>query len=479
MAMVMKYAKTLSIVVLSLLFVLPIAIAAGEFSVQVEPVKSKIDTKGEAVFDVVITNLALKGQKQFRLYTLSYPSWDIATDPLENPIILSVQPGTEVSRRIYVKSLDVKQIGHYVVDLNVRDVATDERITVNMDISVVSKEGTVGQYVPTVIADVDMPEEIDPRTELPITVHLSNQNILDYPNITVILKSDAFERSITTSLDPDEQKEVSLKTGLDPLLPPGEERIDLSLVVGNKVITGPLTGILRVLPYAEIRVVEKKESAFIKSKTYEFATNIPQYDEQIKIPIEGFANLFTNAVPKAKVATDGKSKYLVFTPSLESGNMRIRTTTNYLPLVFIIALAILAALLYSVYRSPISAVKSAGSVEKKGGGLTRMKVILVLKNRSNKAVEKIVVHEQVPNMVEVDAEVSLGTLPPTKILRHQARGSIIQWEIGNLDPSEERVLEYRIRSTLSIIGDFTILPSAIRYSLNKKERVTHSNSVVA
>jgi hypothetical protein len=58
------------------------------------------------------------------------------------------------------------------------------------------------------------------------------------------------------------------------------------------------------------------------------------------------------------------------------------------------------------------------------------------------------------------------------------RGNLIKWNIEMLDRFEERLITYKIKSKLSILGPFKLRPAVIRYeNRNGKISITRSNSV--
>ena len=68
-------------------------------------------------------------------------------------------------------------------------------------------------------------------------------------------------------------------------------------------------------------------------------------------------------------------------------------------------------------------------------------------------------------------------MQPSKILKHEKKGSIIKWSIDELHVGEERVISYRIKSRLPIIGDFTLESAVARFKHQGKERISHSNTL--
>ena len=64
--------------------------------------------------------------------------------------------------------------------------------------------------------------------------------------------------------------------------------------------------------------------------------------------------------------------------------------------------------------------------------------------------------DKIPNIADLEKGLSIGTLHPTKILKHERKGTIIKWLIEQLDAGDERVISYKIKSHLSILGEFRL-----------------------
>ena len=109
-------------------------------------------------------------------------------------------------------------------------------------------------------------------------------------------------------------------------------------------------------------------------------------------------------------------------------------------------------------------------------GISEMKIIIHLKNRTSDVVNNIFISEKIPRLGELIKESYLGTLEPSKILIHEKRGTIVKWELPSLEPFEERIITYRIKSKLSIVGGIRLPPTRVKFDTKKgRERIIFSN----
>ena len=160
--------------------------------------------------------------------------------------------------------------------------------------------------------------------------------------------------------------------------------------------------------------------------------------------------------------------YYVWEGDLETTeSIAINTEFNYRILFYLLIAAIVALVLYFVLRSPVLVVKTAEVIRESEGGVSDLAIKMHIKNRSARILHSIEVRDKVPNLLEVKAEHEVGTLKPTNVLRNEKKGTIIKWSLDKLDGFEERILIYKVRSKLSIIGDFSLPRTVIKY---KKRR---------
>ena len=77
------------------------------------------------------------------------------------------------------------------------------------------------------------------------------------------------------------------------------------------------------------------------------------------------------------------------------------------------------------------------------------------------------VSDRIPRIADIDTNYPVGTMQPSKIIKHDKRGTIIQWVIPTLEAYEERIITYHINSKLKIIGSMRLPNSMVKYK-NKR-----------
>ncbi|MEM5855370.1 MAG: hypothetical protein QW472_03575 [Candidatus Aenigmatarchaeota archaeon] len=132
----------------------------------------------------------------------------------------------------------------------------------------------------------------------------------------------------------------------------------------------------------------------------------------------------------------------------------------------LIAIVLIIVIVYSFTRTFSIRLIKRHVVE---GPLTKEKeitIMLEVRNRTRHEIKDVIVRDFVPSMATVVEK--FDTLRPT--LRRVANGTELVWKIPSLAPGDERVLTYRIKPILEIVGKLR-LPKAYMKFMDKKKEV--------
>ncbi|MBL7054909.1 hypothetical protein ISS05_04080 [Candidatus Woesearchaeota archaeon] len=453
------------------------SVYAISFELSYSPIKDKIEISDVAKFKLEIKNNLNKNQT-FRIYSLDYPVWDVRTEPIVNPIFLDVESNSKNSIELVIDPLDTKNIitGSHFITIRVKSKTTNEALAIPMIVAITSRESLVQGYTPTIITTVNIPKKIDPREEIPIKINLNNQNVINYTDLTIQIDSNLIKDSIKYELGPEEEKALMLTKRLNPLTSPQKDSFAVTVLKGDKVVVNPIVIPVEIIEYTHKDKEEVKKKFLKTEKEIVFYSNNPDYSEEMKIETSLFKILFTSTKPKAKVLKEDDKRYFVWNVKLDENNsMEVIIVENYRILFIAIILAIILVFIYYKYRSPLSIRKEVKNIIKREGGISGLNVILNIKNRGNKKIEAIELKEVIPNITNIEKDISIGTLKPTQILKHEKKGTIVKWVIDNLEVGEERVLSYKIRHRFPILGDFNLPSATAKFKCNRKEIKTSSN----
>lgn len=468
--------KKCILVFIVLFFCVPIALALN-FDADVKIIDNKILLKGTATYDVNITNEG-NGTEIFEIYSLTFPTWDVIVE--DGIKIFKLAPGGSKTTKIMVTPLYIDKIGGYFVPLKIKQDSTKDVLDVPLKVDIRTQQQLEGKYIPTVLMTYRIQEKIDPKKEISIEITLDNRNVLDLGDVVIKIESKLIKDEIETTLGPKEVKTIRLSKTIDPITEPQEDTIFISVIKDDQVIVNPKAKKFEVIGEYDIGEKEKVERSFlmiVKEVTYSNVGN-KAYEGSVKVESKLLRTFFTSTRPKVDLITEGEKKFYVW--DVKIGPMEsftVSMTENYRPLFIIIVVILIIAILYFVFRSPLVIRKSASNIEKQEGGISELKVVLNIKNRGKKPIESITIVDRVPNIVSIEKEISIGTLQPEKIIRRPHKGALIKWVIEKLAVSEERIIYYRIKSSLAILGDLN-LESAVAKSVHgKKEIIVKSNHV--
>jgi hypothetical protein len=460
----------------TIIFLISLSVAyAASFDAEAVPINSKIIIDEFATFQLTVKN-NLQQKDEYRVYSLDFPTWDVRTEPIANPITLELEPGEEGSVELVVDPLKIKDVGTYIVNINVKSKVTNRLFGVPLRVSIMSTDPLIQGYVPTVVTSVGIPQKIDPRDEVPIKIVLNNQNIIDYPDLVIKLESNLIKDTISTQLGPKEEKTLELKVNLDPLTAPQEDQLVVAVFKEDRSIINPIVRKIEIIEYAEKELVSEDKNFFLTREHYKFVSNNNKYEGKFEVETTLLGSIFSSTSPKTKIVQEDDKRYFVGDVKLGNNIMRIDVTKNLIPLFVVIILLIVIAISYYVLRSPLLITKGSKNIAKKEGGVSEMTVILHIKNRSQNKLKDIDISDFIPALVSVGEDVPIGSLKPDKVLKHEREGNtIVKWTIDALDASEERVLSYKIKSELSILGGFSLPATKAKFKSNNKDFTSRSN----
>jgi len=452
------------------------------FVVSVKAINDSIFLDGQAVLDLTITN-PQNYQDDFRI-SIPDVEWSVQSDPLYQYFSgVDVPAFSSETVRLLLKPAVAFPPGLRTININVQSSATKEAQDLTTFVNIRSNSKLILEYLAAVSRIVDIPPEIDPRNEFEIKVNLINRNPKNISNLRVALSSvstSLIRQDIVTGLLPLESKEVSARIKLDPLTPPTKDTLKVVLYVDGQPLEPTIFEKFAVISYSDIKPVESvRKSRFLQSvneTTYVNDGNVKS-TKVIEYKTNFLKSLFTSSNPKSFAITKAGASYSAWELSLDpQQKVTIRTVESYRSIFYLLLLAAVVLLLYRFFQSPVTLIKESSAISYKEGGISELKVILRIKNRSKQPYVRVTVADRIPMIAQVEPD-SMGTLKPATTF-NDGRGATIKWEIESLDKHEERILAYKIKSRLSILGQFTLPKASLRFYTEKNVKfVTSSNMV--
>jgi hypothetical protein len=396
-------------------------------------------------------------------------------------LLSDVAPGESAFTFIQLSpSGDIKP-GVKLVRLRIRSANTKESVSEIAEVSVRAYNTTSPQYAPSIFLSARTPERVDPREPMTLSIYLRNRNARDHPNLTIRVQSDIFYREYVTTLGPvtgdDGEKTNQLQIQLDPLTKPGTHPLSINIMLGELTVN-TYTTTFEVAGYVGGARTSESYSSFFKTTTKYTVTNDGNVQDTFSSehPTTLLRRFFTNSDADSTVSEDGKA--LVFSATLQPReSMTVEVVENYRLLVIFGFVVVLCIVAYFVFRSPVVMRKEAQIRGGDAEGVSELRIRLHVKSRGARAIHNIHVVDKISSMADIAKEVALGTLQPTKIVKKPNHGTLVRWDLDTLEPFEERIISYTMKTKLKLIGDVYLPAAKVKFDQRGHERTAYSNEV--
>ena len=427
-----------------------------------------------AIYNVSITNTGTKDDR-FQLYTIN-AYWDVS------PTIIIIPAGntSTFSLQITLNDATNKLVGPQLVPITIQSLtATNDSVSENLYVYVKSSDSIAMAYSPNVFMTVTMDDKFDPRNPASVEINMVNRNPLDITDLRIVVDSKLFSKEVQTTLGPLETKTNEILLDLNKFQEPGTYDVNIKLVAQNKTIT-QMQKEVEIIQYSQVT----EEITTVK-RLFSYSEHIKLYNDgnyatvkQEQIQKNFFSGLFTKYSIKGDIVKENSVTYMSWNiPLNPQESYEIIVTTNYTSIAIIIILIIAGIIMYYIFRSPVLLYKRAKIMVSTDEGITEIRVKLHLKNRSGKEIRNVKVIDRHPKIVSLVEDNSIGSMKPTKLLSADKVHALLMWNLEALEPYEERLLSYTIRSRLNIVGNMHLHSAKVRFLTTTGERTTNSNDV--
>jgi len=458
--------KTLIVILSLIIFLLStLLVSAYGFDVAYTPIKDDIYINEGAVFEVTVVN-NLDVENRYRISVGDFTEWSVETDPQSyklSGILVEPKKSKTFELRIYPKNI---RHGQKSVKITMKSEDTKEEIRKYIKINIKS-EYTIPSYLPSIGLKIYLPSEgkIDPRKDAVFRIELKNKNLLSLEDVELELKSNLIEGKKTgITLEPLERKVEDFTIKFNPVEIPKKETLVATATVENRTFVS-IEDFYIISYYEDFLQKEETKKKILKwiREISVVNTGNAEKDETIKIKTTSLRSLFSYTKPKAEIIKDGEQRYFVW--SLKLGPQESETLyiiLNFRPIFTLLLIVAVAILMYYHRRSPVVIKKSYSDLSIKHKGISKLTIVLNVRNRSKKVLTDIEVIDRIPSITDIEREFKVGSLHPAKILKHKQKGTILKWEIESLESGEERVINYVMKSKLVILGMFKIPQAIVR-----------------
>lgn len=458
-------------VIAAILLVIFASIAWAEQDVvEIKVKKNQVIIGEKAVFELTLHNNATQKQR-YSIYSLqSGQGWNVDPYPFKDKII-ELGPGSSYTTTIHAEAVDPDfSPGIYYVYIT---VAGDLGETYNGALKIYLSPENPMDYLPSIKASVDMNDKINPKEPVSIKFFLENKNPLNMLGLKIKVQSDMteFAKELSVDLPSLEKKTVELSIAPSPFQQPKEYVLFFVFEYKGEVVKvlEKKIEIISLLP--EFKTELSTDKQFLKQNNKLTVTNEGNVKntQTVKTPISLLGSIFASGESKV-LKTEGQYYFTWEVTLSPNESSTIDFMVNYRILAYILILMILLVSFYVYVQTPVKIIKTAATARMVDDeALSEVKVTLEVKNKSKKPQKEIIITDLVPGIANVEKELELGTLKPDEV-KHTKQGTKVIWSIPELDSYEHRLITYKVKAKLNIIGTFSLPRATVEYKIGKNRK---------
>ncbi len=227
-------------------------------------------------------------------------------------------------------------------------------------------------------------------------------------------------------------------------------------------------------PRREALVTESSEKGFL-TETFTVTilnTGTMNISDKYSVSIESPDYFFFSALPLQTMSKkiDSIQEYTWYYELIPGEEDTITYKISYLPLLIAGILIVFAAFMLAFYYITRFTLKKEIVMKptKKKDEHRTIKIRLNLKNNTYSDQKNVVLRDSVPSPLKVTE--NFGTLEPT--IRKSKGHKVLTWKFDKLEPREERVVSYELKSSMEVIGKILIPQAVASQKVGKKlERI--------
>jgi len=433
-----------------------------------------IEAGGEAHFTLIIRNNNIRDDTfQVKIDDFAvFPFSDVVERVAFKPYSLVVIPaGQEKEVTVVIKFLETVKVNrNYITEATVKSL-TDPKIITRVDLSayVISPRDVV-------TITLDIPPLIIPSEKEMLKVKFVNKGSSPLENLHLFYTSPIFNREDSVSLQAFESVEKELILELEPSIKPGKYSLVIRLFEGDDM-KGSQNFFFTVGENPKIKESEEVHSGFLRS-TLEIIRknegNTP-VKKNVKYPLGSFSRWFTEVEPEGTLGRNEKGMYYEWDFTIPpSESYRITVTTDYkIPFFLVVAILLFLGVIFYLIKRDLTLTKTVFKVsEHMDTGVVDLKILLHVKNRSEKELYNVKIIDFVPRLFKKPSH--FGTLEPSSI-QEGTMGLRLLWTLPKIEARDEIVITYKISPHSSFVRKFT-LPSATAQFYGRTKQVVNVKS---
>lgn len=318
-----------------------------------------------------------------------------------------------------------------------------------------------------VIFETNFPDEVIAKRNFKFDLRATDKYNIDLSDVKIEIreaKGNIIEKDINTDLSYDIPYEEETIIDINPNAQPGSYVLEIRVLINEKV-RGYYSKKFNVIRNPDVKEKTVRDSRFLIEKVRFIKSNEgnTEQEESFYYDANWFSKIFTTYGTEP---TEKQSKALVWAFTLEPGKTyEVDVQTDYRGLCLIILILILLGILGVYFFGKKIAIRKEVFKVKHESGLSELKIMLHVKNRGTE-VRDMEIIDFLPKLIH-PVKGNYSTLEPFKVQRGSLGLKLI-WKLDRLRFGEERIITYRVGSSLNIIGSITLPRAVVKYHFGKR-----------
>ncbi|MEM4755908.1 MAG: hypothetical protein QW594_02135 [Candidatus Woesearchaeota archaeon] len=425
----------------------------------------------------VLLTLENPSQKSIDIY-ITFPTldWVGYTDPLTD-YTFTLKSNAKKSTTLKFFPSSTLQPGAYNIRTRINDITQNLNYDFLVPVYLKPAVPVVVEQLPALRVRLETPYEIDPRYPWTYKAKIENLNQKHLQQVQVEIVSNHVQQQREITLEPNEATEQVFVTTLDPLTSPTEGLLTITVryTQSNRTYTWQDTAAYKIFGYTAFKEDRSVQKQFLKTTEHITISNEGNRPDTylLKVQTSPIKRIFTiySAVPEYMKTAQGEySVWAVQLNPLEEATITL--SSNYRPILYFFVVMLTLFFLYYMLRSPVLIKKEVIKLATKEGGISNIKIIIQIKNRTSHTFENLRIIEKLPTIVSIEEQFEIGSIVPVSIHKSTEKGNIVKWEITHLDAYEERIITYKIESKVSILGGMSLPPTLLKFQDKKGRELT-------